>query len=81
MAPFTRHYHFEDIAETRVHQHLVPGHGAIDFAATLSKIASTGYQGWITVELYPYVERPDEAARAAREHLAAVMRQVGIAVE
>jgi len=35
---------FEDIAATRVHQHLVPGTGAIDFAATLSMIAATGYE-------------------------------------
>lgn len=81
MAPFTRHYHFEDIAVSRVHQHLVPGAGAINFAATLTTIAATGYQGWITVELYPYVENPDEAARAAREHLMKVMQQVGIKAE
>ncbi|HEX3999255.1 MAG TPA: sugar phosphate isomerase/epimerase family protein [Pirellulales bacterium] len=81
MAPFTRHYHFEDIAASRVHQHLVPGTGAIDFAATLSRIAATGYEGWLTVELYPYVENPDAAARQAREHLTGVMKQVGIAVE
>jgi hypothetical protein len=23
------------------------------------------YQGWITIELYPYVDDPDEAARTA----------------
>src|SRR5688572_28386678 len=42
MAPQTRHYHLEDIADTRVHQHLVPGRGAIDFAATLAAIQQTG---------------------------------------
>jgi sugar phosphate isomerase/epimerase len=31
MAPHTVHYHFEDIAPSRVHQHLVPGHGAINW--------------------------------------------------
>ena len=50
------HYHFEDIAATRVHQHLVPGRGAIDFAATLRAIRATGYDGWLTVELYPYID-------------------------
>ena len=59
------HYHFEDIAATRVHQHLIPGHGAIDFAATLLEIRETGYDGWITVELYPYIDNPDAAARSA----------------
>ena len=32
LAPHIRHYHVEDIAATRVHHHLVPGTGAIDFA-------------------------------------------------
>ena len=64
MAPHTRHYHCEDIAATRVHQHLIPGRGAIDFAATLREIARTGYHGWITVELYPYLENPEVAREA-----------------
>jgi sugar phosphate isomerase/epimerase len=69
MAVHTRHYHFEDIAATRIHQHLVPGRGAIDFAATLAAIQKTGYKGWLTVELYPYIENPDVAAREAKEYL------------
>jgi sugar phosphate isomerase/epimerase len=69
MAKYIRHIHLEDIAATRVHQHLVPGDGAIDFAATLRAIQSIGYQGWVTIELYPYVENPDDAARRARRHI------------
>ena len=69
MARHTAHYHFEDIAATRVHQHLVPGHGAIDFAATLCAIHATGFGGWLTVELYPYVDDPDAAGREARTYL------------
>jgi sugar phosphate isomerase/epimerase len=69
MAGHTRHYHFEDIAATRVHQHLVPGRGAIDFIATLAAIQKTGYTGWLTVELYPYIENPDVAAREAKQYL------------
>jgi sugar phosphate isomerase/epimerase len=65
MARFTRHYHLEDIAATRVHHHLVPGEGAIDFAATLRAIKASGYDDWITIELYPYVDDPDPAARTA----------------
>jgi sugar phosphate isomerase/epimerase len=65
----TRHYHLEDIAATRVHQHLVPGRGAIDFAATLAAIQKTGYTGWLTVELYPYIDDPDAAAREAKQFL------------
>jgi sugar phosphate isomerase/epimerase len=75
MAPHTRHYHLEDIAATRVHQHLVPGRGAIDFAATLAEIRKTGYDGWLTVELYPYLDDPDAAATEAREYLTKLLAQ------
>ncbi|GIW78663.1 MAG: hypothetical protein KatS3mg105_0470 [Gemmatales bacterium] len=69
LARYTKHYHLEDIAASRVHHHLIPGEGAIDFQATLAAIARTGYSGWITIELYPYVDDPDEAARKARERI------------
>lgn len=78
MAPHTRHYHFEDIAPTRVHKHLIPGHGSIDFTATLSEIQKTGYQGWITVELYPYIDNPDDAAREAKEFLSKTLSSLGL---
>jgi len=69
MASHTRHYHLEDIAPTRRHAHLIPGHGAIDFQATLREIAGTGYRDWMTVELYPYIDNPDDAGHQAREFL------------
>jgi sugar phosphate isomerase/epimerase len=69
MASHTVHYHFEDIAASRVHQHLIPGEGAIDFDATLAAIAKTDYNGWLTVELYPYIDDPDTAAREAFQYL------------
>ena len=78
MAAATKHYHFEDIAATRVHQHLIPGRGAIDLAATLAAIQRTGYDGWITIELYPYVDHPDEAAREARDFVVNAMQHLGI---
>ena len=73
MAGDTVHYHFEDISATRVHEHLVPGRGAIDFASTIAEIKKTGYDGWLTVELYPYVDAPDDSARAARAFLAPLL--------
>lgn len=79
MASHTRHYHMEDIAASRVHQHLIPGHGAIDFPATLKAIAASGYTGWLTVELYPYIDNPDTAARKAREFLVQTLTSAGIA--
>lgn len=73
LASLTAHYHFEDIAATRIHEHLIPGRGAINFAEVLTAIASTGYNGWLTVELYPYLENPDEAAREARDYLSRLL--------
>ena len=80
MKAHTRHYHCEDIAVTRVHHHLVPGEGAIDFAGVLRAIADHTPDLWITVELYPYRDRPDEAAAAARKHLLATAAEAGVSL-
>jgi sugar phosphate isomerase/epimerase len=69
VAAYIRHVHVEDIAPTRVHQHLVPGDGAIDFAAALKALKAINYKGWLTVELYPYIDNPDEAAARALKYL------------
>jgi len=69
LSHWTRHYHVEDIAATRVHHHLIPGHGAIAFPEIFQAIAATGYDGWVTVELYPYVDDPDAAGREALSFL------------
>ena len=75
MAPHTKHYHLEDIAATRKHEHLIPGRGAIDFAAVLREIAASGYDGWLTVELYPYIDDPDRAGREAKQFLDALLAE------
>lgn len=69
LAKWLRHVHLEDIAATRVHAHLIPGEGVIDFAATIAALREVGYDGWVTVELYPYVADPDGAARTAYERV------------
>lgn len=80
MKAHTRHYHFEDIAATRVHHHLVPGEGAIDFDGVFRAIAAHTPDIWVTVELYPYRAKPDEAAQAARTHLLASAARAGVAI-
>jgi sugar phosphate isomerase/epimerase len=75
VAKYIRHFHLEDIAATRVHHHLVPGEGAIDFAATFRAIRQIGYDGWVTIELYPYVDDPDAAARTALERVKKILAQ------
>jgi sugar phosphate isomerase/epimerase len=80
MKPHTKHYHFEDIAATRVHHHLVPGDGAIDFDGVFRAIAEHTPDIWVTVELYPNRAKPDEAAKAAREYLQASAGRAGVAI-
>jgi sugar phosphate isomerase/epimerase len=80
MQAHTRHYHIEDIASTRVHRHLIPGKGAIDFPATVGAIAATGYDSWLTVELYPYIDSPDEAAREAHRYMTALLARLGLPI-
>jgi len=66
------HFHIEDIAATREHHHLLPGKGAIDFPSVFKAIEDIEYDGFITVELYPYDDQPVEAARQALAYLQAV---------
>jgi len=63
------HVHLEDIGSNRVHQHLTPGKGVIDFKAIFTALESIGYPGWITVELYPYETTAAGVAKLAWEHL------------
>jgi sugar phosphate isomerase/epimerase len=69
LADYTDHFHLADIAENRVHNHLIPGLGAINFAQVFKAITEIGYRGFITVELYPYQSNPVEAAQNAFDHL------------
>jgi sugar phosphate isomerase/epimerase len=73
LARHIRHVHLEDIAATREHRHLVPGRGAIDFASVLAALRDTGYDGWITVELYPYEAQAREVAEEAFAVLAPML--------
>ncbi len=72
LARYIRHFHLEDIAANRVHHHLIPGEGAIDFPTTFRAIQEIGYDGWITIELYPYTDDPDGAARIALQRVQAL---------
>jgi sugar phosphate isomerase/epimerase len=63
------HIHLEDIKENRVHQHRIPGEGAMEWEGIFAAINEIGYKGWITVELYPYESTAEEAARKAFEYL------------
>ena len=78
LASLIRHVHLEDIAATRVHHHLIPGEGVIDFAATLTALKEVGYTGWVTIELYTCHENPDGAAQTAFDRVTAIAKKVGV---
>jgi sugar phosphate isomerase/epimerase len=75
------HVHIEDIAPSRVHNHLIPGRGAIDFVEMFKTMARLNYGGDISLELYPYVDTPEEAGRESLSYLLPVFEEAGLAVE
>jgi sugar phosphate isomerase/epimerase len=71
------HVHCEDIGADRRHYHMVPGDGAVDFRSVFAALRDVGYAGWITVELYPYLDRPGEVAKRALEYVRKAAAEVG----
>ena len=69
LAPHLKHLHLEDIKD-RVHHHLIPSLGDIDFAAVRRALDEISYAGAAAVELYTYADAPDRAAREAYAALA-----------
>jgi sugar phosphate isomerase/epimerase len=72
------HVHIEDIAPNRKHNHLIAGQGAIDFESVFSAMARMGYSGDISLELYPYVDMPEQAGRESLALLKPLMQQAGL---
>jgi len=62
---YISHIHLEDIAQSRMHKHLIPGMGAINFRKIFDAINDINYKGYITIELYPYQRNPKSAAKKA----------------
>lgn len=75
------HVHLEDIAPSRVHNHLIAGQGAIPFLELFRTMAALGYKGDISLELYPYVDRPEEAGRASLQYLLPIFKEAGLDIE
>ena len=79
--PWVGHVHLEDIALSRVHHHLIAGHGAIQFLEIFNTMAALGYQGDISLELYPYVDTPEPAGRESIEYLRPIFRQSSLKLD
>lgn len=69
LSEYIEHFHLADIADNRIHNHLIPGQGAIDFRSVFKAIDKIGYKGFVTVELYPYQHNPLYAAKTAYKYL------------
>ena len=63
------HFHLEDIAADRVHFHLPPGEGAMDFDAIFASLREIKYDGWVTIELYPFQEDAPGVAKRAYDRI------------
>ena len=66
---YIEHFHLSDIAYNRVHYHLTPGIGSINFEQVFDTIKKIGYKGFVTVELYPYQDNPIYVAKQAYNYL------------
>jgi len=73
------HIHIEDI-RGRKHYHLVPGTGDIDFRKILGILTENGYNGFATVELYTYPDRPEEVARQSLHYLRSICGESGLSI-
>jgi sugar phosphate isomerase/epimerase len=72
------HVHLEDIAPDRAHNHLILGHGAIQFVEIFQTMLRLGYQGDVSLELYPYVDTPEEAGRESLEYLQTLLQEADL---
>lgn len=69
LSEYVRHVHLEDIAADRTHHHLMLGEGAIDFESVFKSMKDIGYDGFVTIELYPYQDSPILAAKNAMKFI------------
>jgi sugar phosphate isomerase/epimerase len=75
LADYIEHFHLADIASNRVHHHLIPGEGSVDFQSVFKAILEIGYKRFVTVELYPYQDDPMYAAKTAYDYLIGILNE------
>ncbi|HSQ85335.1 MAG TPA: sugar phosphate isomerase/epimerase family protein [Desulfobacterales bacterium] len=75
---YVGHVHIEDIAATRIHNHLIAGSGVIRFLDIFKTMVELKYQGDISLELYPYVDTPELAGQESLEYLRPIFKEAGL---
>jgi sugar phosphate isomerase/epimerase len=78
LSPWIGHIHIEDIAPSREHNHLIAGLGAIDFPSVFRVMKQAGYPHDMSLELYPYTDRPEAAGKDSLAHLLPMLREAGL---
>ena len=75
------HVHIEDIDPNREHNHLIAGRGGIEFKEIFTSMAQLGYKGDISLELYTYQDKPQEAGKESLDYLRPIFEEAGLGVE
>ncbi len=65
---YIEHIHIEDIRD-RIHDHKILGNGDMNFDSIFKALNEINYNGFVTVELYPYYDTPDLAGKRSLEFL------------
>ncbi len=73
LSDYIHHFHLADI-NNRIHNHLIPGLGSIDFKTIIKAIDKMDFNGYITVELYPYKDNPSYAASKSLQYLNNILK-------
>ena len=66
---YVAHVHLDDIPASRSHRHTQLGEGAVDIPALLDCIKTSGYQGYVTVRVDAYDQKPEEIVVASATYL------------
>jgi sugar phosphate isomerase/epimerase len=75
LSEYIHHFHLADI-KNKVHNHLIPGTGSINFKEVIKAINDIGYDGFITVELYPYKDKPSDAALQSYSYIINLLKSI-----
>lgn len=63
------HVHLDDIPANRTHRHTQLGEGAMDIPAFLRHLEKSQYQGYVTVKVDSFEQRPEDTVQGSAHYL------------